>query len=104
MAKRTAPGRTAPKRRKERRPFIPPGTVTNPIEVTIPPEPVPPTTPTRATSRSRATARDRSERAPRFGLPLNTDYSYVARDLRRILILSGVIIGTMIVLTVVIPR
>jgi hypothetical protein len=102
MAKRTAPGRTAPKRRKERRPFIPPGTVTNPVEVAVPPEPAPTTT-TRPTSRSRVAVRERAERAPRFGLPLNTDYSYVARDLRRIMVLSGLIIGTMIALTFVLP-
>ncbi|MCS6801571.1 MAG: hypothetical protein RMM58_10695 [Chloroflexota bacterium] len=99
MAKRTAPGRTAPKRRKERRPFIPPGTVINPVEPAVPPEPVPTLVPSPST-RSRAAAKDR---LPRFGLPLNTDYSYVARDLRRILILTGIIVGVMIALTFVLP-
>ena len=99
MAKRTAPGRTAPKRRKERRTFIPAGTITNPVEVAPPVEPAPVPT-SRVTTRGRAPAK---ERAPRFGLPLNTDYSYVARDLRRILILTGVIVGVMIALTFILP-
>ncbi|GIW05461.1 MAG: hypothetical protein KatS3mg060_0266 [Dehalococcoidia bacterium] len=97
MAKRTAPGRTAPKRRKERRPFIPAGTVTNPVEAVAPVEPAPSP---RAATRNRAVSK---ERAPRYGLPLNTDYSYVARDLRRILILTGIIVAVMIALVFVLP-
>jgi hypothetical protein len=99
MAKRTAPGRTAPKRRKERRTFIPAGTITNPVEVAPPVEPTPAPT-ARVASRGRAPAK---ERAPRYGLPLNTDYSYVARDLRRILIITGIMVAVMIALTFVLP-
>lgn len=89
--------RTPPKKRKERRPFIPAGTVTEPIEVPAPADRVA----TAPAGRGRERAKERV--APRFGLPLNTDYSYVARDLRKIMILTGILIAGMVALAFVVP-
>jgi hypothetical protein len=98
MARSAAPGRTA-KKRKERRPYIPAGTVTNPVEVAVPEPAVAVATP------RQTNARVSSARAmPRFGVPLNTDYRYVAKDLRQILIISGILIAVMIALALIFPN
>jgi hypothetical protein len=96
MARRTAPGRTAAKKRKERRPNIPAGTFTRPEAA------APVVEPAEALTRS-STVRANPRAVPRHGVPIIADYSYVSRDLRRIGILTGVLVAGMVALALLLP-
>ncbi len=92
MAKKSgaAPGKTIPRKRKDRRPSIPAATVTNPVE--RPPadevEQRPPIT---------GLARKRPQRLT-SGVPISANYHYVVSDLKNIGITSIVLIAGMGVL------
>jgi hypothetical protein len=101
MARRQASASksTTTKKRKERRAFIPAATIISPEQYVAPVTAMPDEKPTTAVY---GTGRRQTRQTRTIGVPIDTDYHYVANDLRKILMTGGTLIGILAILAFVI--
>lgn len=98
MAKRPAAtaNRTATKKRKERRTFVPASTILNPEEHVSPVTEMP------AETQAFGFGRKSSRQGRTIGVPIDTNYGYVSRDLRKIMFTGSALVAVLVGLAFVI--
>lgn len=91
MARPTRPTQTTPRRRKERKPFIPEGTITHPTDHPVEHHIQRPTD-----DRISATAAQKRAGTRTVGVPITDNYKYVKKELVRTTVISAFLIFGMV--------